>query len=147
MLSITFAATRTELASFGSTRGTAYVDIHRVKRVQAICQTLGLEMRKPRHAVYEDMDVSWEDVKKFLDLKPHFKNAMTLHLLAVRKQQGLQVQQPGALSVDDSLLLRQLNYMLDERLVGGNHQDPVAAQASQLARVPFKARLVGPRTV
>lgn len=143
MLAIRFAGTRTELASLVDTCGTAYMDIHRVKRVQAVCQTLGLQMNKPRHAVYEGMGVSWADVTRFLGIKPAFKNAVTLYILAVKTQQHLQIQRSGSLSVDNTLLLRQLDYMLIEPLIGENHLEPIAAQTSQLARVPFKSRLEG----
>lgn len=138
MLAIRFAGTRTELALLPGTCGTAYMDIHSVKRVMSVCQTLGLQINHARHAIYEDMDISWGDVKRFFNIKSGFKNAVTLHTSAVKAQQHLEVQQRGSLSVDNTLLLRQLNYMLSEASVGSNHLDPVAAQVLQLPRVPFK---------
>lgn len=141
LLAIRFAGLMEELEALATSCATGYADIHRYKRVSDMCETLGIKVNRLQIAVYQDTYVSWEDVHKFLGLKPGFKNAGRLHTLAIKTQEHLRARAPGSLSVDNTLLLQQLNHMLGDKLIGRNSTDPVAVQASRWGRVPLKVRL------
>lgn len=137
MLARRFTAQKIELDTLHSSGayGTAYADIILVRRVQAICQTLGVHPNRPHFAVdVGDLRVTFEDVRAFLNLKTSYKNTNTFHNLALKVRQDLKGQQPAAMLVKDARLLRQLDLMFRPQLIGEDNTDPAAAETATIPR-------------
>lgn len=143
MLARRFAAER-EHHVFGEScgYGTGYLDLLRVKHAGDICQALGLRLRKPNATVHmANMEVSCEDVKKFLKTPSTFKNAMTLFKGAVTVHRRFQARDGGDMLISEMQLYRQLDFMLSDTLIGASNRDPAATQASLMNRVDLGAKL------
>lgn len=143
MLARRFAAQREHYAYIEScTYGTGYMDLLRVKCVQGVCQALGIRQDRPRETVRtENMEVSYRQIKIFLKALPGLKNTFTLANKAYRVHMYLEAQEPGAMSVNETVLHRQLNYMLGDALIGDGNGNSIAAQASQMTRVRLKSEV------
>lgn len=141
MLARRFAAEREDYAYIETCAyGTGYMDLLLVNRVQVVCQALGIRPDKPRETVRtENMQVSYRQIKLFLNTKPGLKNAFTLANKASRVRLYLQGQARGTMLLDESILHRQLDYMLSSTPIAEDNQDPVAAQASQMSCVKLKS--------
>lgn len=145
MLASRFNTNKIELDTLRSSGayGTAYADILLVRRVQVICQTLGVHRNRPNVAVdVGDLRVTFEDVRAFLNLTTSYKNTNTFHNLAFKVRQDLNSQDPATMQVNHARLLRQLNLMFRAQLIAAGDPNPVAAEASTIARAPIKALLM-----
>lgn len=144
MLARRFAAEREDYAYIETCAyGSGYMDLLLVNRIQVVCQVLGIRPERPSETVQiENMQVSYGHIKLFLNTKAYIKNTFTLAIKASRVHLYLQAQERGAMSVDESVLYRQLNCMLSNTPIAEGNQDPVAAQASQMSRVKLGS-LVG----
>lgn len=143
MLARRFTAEREDYAYIEScSYGTGYLDLLRVRRVLAVCQALGIRPDKPSETVrMENMEVSYQDVTRFLNTASGLKNAFTLSNKAYRVHMYLETQAPGAMLVDELLLHQQLNHMLSDVLISERNRDPVAVRASQMSRVELSKEL------
>lgn len=140
MLARRFMAQKIELGSLRS-RG-AYADICFVRGVQAICQPLGVNARTPNVPVaVGNLRVTFVDIRVFLNLTASFGNILTFYNRAVDVRRKLKNRVPATLLVKEALLLRQLDLMFGPQPISKDDPDPVAAEATTIARAALHREL------